>query len=70
LEAFLFLDGLDPDAKSPPIQWQNYLLMRDVFHCTPSELKAQSPHDIAAVLVCIETAEKIRKLKNPPGSLV
>jgi hypothetical protein len=56
--------GLTGDA---PIQWQNFRLMRDIFHCTPSELKAQSLHDINAVLVCMDIEARVHKAKNSPG---
>jgi hypothetical protein len=62
----LFHDGIAGDA---PIQWTNYILMRDIFHCTPSELKAQSAHDIAAVLVCMDIKGQVDKAKNPTFNL-
>ena len=67
MEAFLFHGGLDPEAKNPPVQWQNYILMKDIFHCTPSELKAQKPADIAAVLTCMEVEARVAKIKSGPA---
>jgi len=61
LEAFLWTDGTSGDA---PIQWQNFILMRDIFHCTPSELNAQSMQDIAAVLACIDVEPRIKTAKS------
>jgi hypothetical protein len=65
LEAFLWFDGLNGDV---PIQWQNYKLMKEIFHCTPSELRAQRPSDIAAVLICIDVEARITKAKGQVGS--
>jgi hypothetical protein len=52
-----------------PVQYQNFILMRDVFRCTPSELKAQSVKDIAAVLVCMDVEARFRKAKKHGKSL-
>lgn len=38
--------------------------MRDIFHCTPSELKKQSLEDIQAVLVCMDLEHRIGEQKR------
>ncbi len=52
---------------SEPIQYTNYVLMRYIFHCTPSELAEQRIEDIQSVLVCLEVEaarDKFEKQKR------
>ena len=37
------------------------MLCRDVFHCTPSQLRAEDADDILAALACLEAENYVRK---------
>jgi hypothetical protein len=37
------------------------MLCRDVFHCTPSALKAEAADDIFAALACLEAENYVRE---------
>jgi hypothetical protein len=49
---------------SLPPEYIDLLLMRDVFHCTPSELYEQSAEDIALVLALLEAEDVVRRLRK------
>lgn len=40
------------------------MLMRDVFHCTPSELAEQDAEDVATVLELLEAEAQVAKLRK------
>jgi hypothetical protein len=40
------------------------MLCRDVFHCTPSALKAEAAEDIFAALACLEAESYVREQRE------
>lgn len=48
----------------PPAAWISYILMRDVFHCTPDVLRQQSLADVQAVLMCMDVAARVEESRN------
>lgn len=46
------------------------MLMRDVFHCTPSELYEQDAEAIAAVLEMLDAEATVRRIKGRRGGRV
>jgi len=49
-------------TKGPaPQEYTDLVLCRDVFHCTPSELRAEAAEDIMAALACIEAENYVRE---------
>ena len=44
-----------------PVEYTELVLCRDVFHCTPSQLRAEDAEDILAALACIEAENYVRK---------
>ena len=45
----------------PPPEYVDLMLCRDVFHCTPSALKAEAADDIFAALACLEAENYVRE---------
>lgn len=45
----------------PPPEYTDMILMRDVFHCTPSALYKQDADDIAQVIAVLEAEAVIAK---------
>lgn len=43
--------------------------MRDVFHCSPSELYEQDAEDIATVLTVLEAEATVQRIKNRRGKV-
>lgn len=57
--------------EAPPPEYVDFVLMRDVFHCLPSELAAQDADAILEVLACLGAeamVEKTRAGKRSGGS--
>jgi hypothetical protein len=44
----------------PPPQYTDLILCRDVFHCTPSALRAEDAVDILNALACLEAEAQVR----------
>ena len=47
-----------------PAEYLVLYLCRDIFHCTPSELKAQDPAEIMKILTCLEAEAQVRETEN------
>jgi len=45
----------------PPQPYVDLMLCRDVFHCTPSQLRAEAADDIFSALACLEAEAMYRK---------
>lgn len=45
----------------PPVEYVELVLCRDVFHCTPSALRAESAEDVLAALTCLEAEAFVRE---------
>jgi len=43
------------------------ILMRDIFHCTPSELYEQDAESIAGVLAMLEAEATVKRIKRRSG---
>lgn len=48
----------------PPQEYVDLVLCRDVFHCTPSALKAEAADDILAALACLEAEAFVRERRE------
>ncbi len=51
-------------AGTPPIEYINYLLMRHVLHCTPSQLRREDARDIATLLDVIAVESEVQEIKG------
>lgn len=40
------------------------MLCRDVFHCTPSQLRAEAAEDVLAALACLEAEGYVRQQRE------
>jgi len=47
-----------------PAEYMEFYLCRDVYGCTPSELRAQDPRDILRAITCLEAEAEVRKMEN------
>lgn len=47
-----------------PVEYTELVLCRDVFHCTPSQLRAESAEDIMAALACLEAERYVQKQRE------
>jgi hypothetical protein len=47
-----------------PTEFLMLYLCRDVFHCTPSELRKQDPADVLAVITCLEADAEVREQES------
>ena len=47
-----------------PVEYTELVLCRDVFHCTPSQLRAEDADDILAALACLEAEGYVRKQRE------
>lgn len=47
-----------------PPEYIDLVLMRDVFHCTPSELYEQNAEDVALVLLMLESEDVVKRLRR------
>lgn len=52
-----------PEGETP-IAWTNFILMRDIFHCTPTELKKQPIRKVTAALTCLGAEQTIRDARR------
>lgn len=48
----------------PPVVWISYILMRDVFHCTPNALRQQPLAAVQSVLMCMDVAARVEESRN------
>ena len=46
-----------------PIEYLELILCRDVFHCTPSQLRAEDYRDVMAALQCLEVEARVNNKK-------
>jgi len=53
-------------SPAPP-EYTDLILMRDVFHCTPSALYEQDAEDIAVVLTLLDAEATVRRMQNRSG---
>lgn len=49
---------------SPPPEYVDFILMRDVYHCTPSELGEQTQEDVMITLLCLEVESTVKKARE------
>jgi hypothetical protein len=47
-----------------PVEYTELVLCRDVFHCTPSALRAEDADDILAALACLEAENYVQKQRE------
>ena len=43
-----------------PAEYTELYLCRDVFYCTPSQLRAEAAEDVLAALACLEAEHYVR----------
>lgn len=48
----------------PPPEYVELVLCRDVFHCTPSQLRAEAADDIMAALACLDGESYVREQRE------
>lgn len=53
-----------PNAVPLPREYLTLYLCRDVFHCTPLELRAQSFADVRAALTCLSAEAEHNKARH------
>lgn len=58
MAAHLFVD---PKKHPAPIEYVTLVLCRDVYHCTPSQLRLESAQDILTHLAVLKIESKVRK---------
>jgi hypothetical protein len=54
------------EVGSAPIELMRLTLCRDVYHCTPSQLRAEKLRDILVDLTVIGEQNRIAKIKEQP----
>lgn len=54
---------------SPPAEYIEYILCKEVYHCRPSELRAESFSDILKTLVVMGIEGRIRKRESEDQKL-
>lgn len=47
-----------------PPEYVDLVLMRDIFHCTPSELYEQSAEDVSTVLTLLQAEDVVQRLRH------
>lgn len=57
------LAALWADGPAPP-ELVDLMLMRDVFHCTPSELAEQRAEDVQTVLLLLDVEATVRRMRR------
>jgi hypothetical protein len=50
-------------SQAPP-EYTELILCRDVFHCTPSQLRQEDAEDILSALACLEAEAKVRQAQE------
>ena len=48
----------------PPAEYVELMLCRDVYHCTPSVLRAEAAEDVFATLACLEAENYVRERRE------
>jgi hypothetical protein len=52
---------------TPPPEYTDLVLCRDVYHCTPSELAAQDAEDVLLTLAMLEAEARYRQARGAMG---
>jgi len=51
------------NAPAPP-EYVDFILRRDIYHCTPSQLRAEKASDVLADLTCLEIETRVANARN------
>ncbi len=54
-------------GQPPPWEYIELILCRDVYHCTPSQLREEDFSDIMATLAMLSAENQVREARNKKG---
>ena len=52
---------VDPKRHPAPTEYTTLVLCRDVYHCTPSQLRQESAEDVLAALLILDVENQVSK---------